>query len=290
VDVTKSAAVGALLAASALLAAAAGPVAASAAPSGPAVPRLAGAHTFSGGPGSAQAVVTISTKISVPEGCALSSASVFSGTAAAAGLFLTSLPLNPDSRTVWITQTVGADGKRRLAESECVGGEIPPGRYLVQHVHTTGTSTWRLRFPGLKGNAWTRMTNPDASAIEELPAVLDGPASPSAHSWGTRRDLPGRGSVFTLGMLAGGLSDQGQAVFGDCLLDAAAAALPDEVAYAPGCPAGGSGLGQGSVGKETWAATITSNLPPGSYGAGFWYAGTPTSEPLGAISVWLTNG
>ncbi|MCW2759804.1 MAG: hypothetical protein JWR85_5, partial [Marmoricola sp.] len=36
--------------------------------------------------------------------------------------------------------------------------------------------------------------------------------------------------------------------------------------------------------------TITSNLPPGSYGAGFWYAGTPTSKPLGAISVWLTNG
>jgi hypothetical protein len=285
-----SGSVRALLAASALFVAAAGTGAASAAPDAAAAPRLAGAHTFSGGPGSAQAVVTVPAKIAVPDGCVLSSAAVFSGTASASALFFTSLPLTADSRTVWLAQSVGADGKRRLADSECVGGDIAPGRYLVQHVHTSGTSTWKLRVPGLKGKAATRMTRADPSLIEALPEVLDGPASPSAHSWGIRRDLPGRGSVFTIGMLAGDLSDQGQAAFGDCLVDESAAALPDQAAYAPGCPAGGSGTGAGAVGKETWSATITSNLPPGSYGAGFWYAGTPTSKPLGAVSVWLANG
>jgi hypothetical protein len=274
-----------------LLTAGAGQVAASASSGPPSVPRLAGTHTFASGPAATRAVVTVPAKVTVPGGgCALSTAAVFSGTARAAGLFFTSLPLNPDSRTVWLAQAVGADGKRRLADSECVGGDIPAGRYLVQHVHTPGTSTWTIRIPGLKGTARTVMRDRDASVIEELPAVLDGPASPSAHSWGARRDLAARGAVFTLGMLAGALSDQGQAVFGDCLLNEAAAALPDQVEYAPGCPAGGSGTSQGSVGIETWAATITSNLPPGSYGAGFWYAGTPTSKPLGAISVWLTNG
>lgn len=280
-----------LLAAAMLISAGVEQVAASAAAGSSAAPRLAGSHTFVGRSAATRTVVTVPARITVPGGeCALSSAAVFSGTARASALFLTSLPLNPDSRIVWLAQSVGADGKRRLADSECVGSDIPAGRYLVQHVHSSGTSTWTVRFPGLKGTARTSMRDRDASLIEELPAVLNGPASPSTHSWGTRRDLAARGAVFTLGMLAGELSEQGQAVFGDCLLDDGAASLPDQVAYAPGCPAGGSGIGQGSVGIETWAATITSNLPAGSYGAGFWYAGTPTSKPLGAISVWLTNG
>lgn len=285
-----SGSVRALLAAAAVFAAVAGAAAASAAPTPAGAQRLAGTHSFSGGPSSTQAVVTIPARVAVQEGCVLSSAAVFSGTATASALFFTSLPLTADSRNVWLAQAVGADGKRRLADSECVGGDIAPGRYLVQHVHTAGTSTWTLRIPGLKGRAATRMTRLDPSLIEMLPAVLDGVASPSAHTWGTRRDLPARGSVFTLGMLAGDLSERGQAVFGDCLLNESGGTLPDQAAYAPGCPAGGSGTGMGAVGKETWSATITSNLPPGSYGAGFWYAGTPTSKPLGAVSVWLANG
>jgi hypothetical protein len=248
-------------------------------------------QTIVGGRGATRAIVTIPAPVRLPghSNCLLSDTAVFSGTAQQAAVFLTGSPLRPDGPQIWITSfTLG--GQRGRYDSECLSTQIPPGRYLLQYVHSPGTSSVRLTFPGLRGTGTLRATGRDASVITQLPAVTDTPARPSTATWGTRRTLADRGSVLTLGALDTGLVGAGFRHQGDCLLGPELRLLPDAVAYAPECPLGGSGSLYGTTGDgETWQATMTSGLAPGSYGAGHWFAGTPTYRPLGAVSVWLTN-
>lgn len=266
-----------------------GAVGAPAAASGSAGPQTLGETTIvsTSGP-SGRAVVTIPTDVRLGGGpqCALSKSLVATGTARHSFVLLTRLPANADSRVVWLGST-SLGGLRRSYDSECLSAAIPAGRYLLQHVHTPGTSTMRFRLPGLRGTARIA-TAPDDATARELPPVFATAAEPAAYSWGAREVLRGRGSVLTLGTFSG-VAQPGTVVAGDCLLGEDAAALPDPVAYAPGCPVGSSGTYQGTSGTETWTATLTSNLPPGSYGAGYWYAGTPTHKANGAVAVWLPN-
>lgn len=263
-----------------------------------AVPSLAGVQTLVGSPvGSARAVVVINKPVVIPadvtaEGCSLSRSVRFAGSAQQSLLFLTSLPLTPESTITWIAH-VRLGSSTQTLDSACLGTTLAPGRYLLQYVHSPGTSVITLRLPGLGGKSRLLPAGRDASQVAALPPVLATAASPSTYAWGTRRSLPSQGSVLTVGAIkaaAPGVDEQvGYGVRGDCLLNGSAAALPDELAYAPGCPAGGTGTAYGNTGTSSWTATFTSNISADSYGAGFWYATTPTSSPLGAVSVWLTN-
>jgi hypothetical protein len=253
-------------------------------------PVLTGRTTFVGVAQASREFVSLPSPVTVGPGCLLAESAVFAGSARHTAIFLTQVPLTPDSPIHWVVRTTGADGKARVADSTCASGAtLASGRYLLQHVHTPGSSEISLDLPGLEGQSEIAIRGADPSRMEALPVVLDTAGRSATYAWGARHDLVSQGSVLTIGMLAGGASDRGQGAFGDCLLNDSMSSLPDPVAYAPGCPAGSSGTGQGAVGTETWQATITSNLRPGSYGAGFWYATTPTSKPLGAASVWLSN-
>ncbi|MCW2673471.1 MAG: hypothetical protein JWP14_2060 [Frankiales bacterium] len=259
---------------------------------------LAGTQTITGrAMAASRSVVTLTKPVVIPAdataaGCALSGSVRVVGTAAQSLLFLTPMPLSPESTVTWIAH-VRLGSTVETVDSACNGITLKPGRYLLQYVHSPGTSTMTLKLPGLSGSARLTPQAPDASQIATLPSVLDTPASPATYAWGTRRTLTAQGSILTLGAIraaAPGLDERaGYGARGDCLVDEAAAGLPDQLAYAPGCPAGGSGLIYGNTGISTWAATLTGNLAPGSYGAGFWYLTTPTTTPLGAVSVWLTN-
>jgi hypothetical protein len=234
--------------------------------------------------------VRLVTSIHLPGNadCLLSRTATFSGTAQQAAVILTSLPLSANSRVVWIVHaTLG--GQRHNYDSECLSNDIPAGQYLLQYTHSPGTSRVQLNLPGLSGSGTLTPKQLDGTHIAALPSVLRTPASSATYSWGTRRTLPTLGSVLTLGVIAAGLSNQGIDAQGDCLLSPDTAVLPDQLAYAPGCPLGSSGMSDGFTGSETWQATLTSNIPAGSYGTGYWFVGTPTHHPLGAISVWITN-
>jgi hypothetical protein len=258
---------------------------------------LAGVETVVGAGGAERAVVTVPKAVVVPAdvtaaGCSLSRSVTFTGSAQQSLLFLTSLPLRANSTVTWVAHLkLGAS--TQTLDSACMGATLPAGRYLLQYVHSPGTSAMTLTFPGLGGTSRLTPSTRDASRVLTLPPVLDTAGSPSTYTWGARRSLVARGSVLTLGAIKaaspGADERVGYGVRGDCLLGDSAAALPDQVAYAPGCPAGGSGTVYGNTGISSWEATLTSNLTPGSYGAGFWYATTPTTSPLGAVSVWLTN-
>lgn len=261
-------------------------------------PALAGIQTVAGaGAAAGRAVVTLAKPVVIPAdvtaaGCSLSRSVTFTGSAQESLLFLTSLPLRADSTITWVAHLKLGTSTQTL-DSACTGTTLTPGRYLLQYVHSPGTSAMTLRFPGLRGTSRLIPSMTDASQVTALPPVLDTAGSPSTYAWGTRRSLPARGSVLTVGAIkaaAPGIDERvGYGVRGDCLVDDSAAVLPDQVAYAPGCAAGGSGTVYGNTGRSTWEATVTSNLGPGSYGAGFWYVTTPTTSPLGAVSVWLTN-
>jgi hypothetical protein len=234
--------------------------------------------------------VRLATSIRLPgrADCLLSRTAAFSGTAQQAAVILTSLPVTANSRIVWIVHTTLSQQASNF-DSECLSTEIPAGNYLLQYLHSPGTSRVQLNLPGLAGNGLLMPPHPDRSHIEALPSVLSTPASSATYSWGTRRTLATQGSVLTLGVIDAGISSQGLDAQGDCLLSADTAALPDPLAYAPGCPLGSSGISDGFTGTETWQATITSNIPAGSYGAGYWFLGTPTHHPRGAVSLWITN-
>jgi hypothetical protein len=261
-------------------------------------PALSNAQTIVGSTGSStRAVVSITKPVVIPAdvtaaGCSLSRSVRVVGSAQQSLLFLTSLPLTPNSTITWVAH-VRLGSSTQTVDSACLGTTLPAGRYLLQYVHSPGTSEMTLRLPGLKGASRLKPAGRDGSQIAALPPVLATAASPSTYAWGTRRSLPTRGSVLTVGAIKaaapGAYEWIGYGARGDCLLDSSAAALPDHVAYAPGCPAGGSGTAYGNTGTSSWTATLTSNLPPDSYGAGFWYVTTPTTTPLGAVSVWLTN-
>jgi hypothetical protein len=254
------------------------------------VPVLHGDQTFSAATMAARMIVTVPAPIRLPgkSDCFLSRTAKFTGTARQASVFLTSLPISPDSAIIWISK-VTLSGESRTYDSMCTSTQVPAGRYVLQYVHTPGTSRVRLTLPGLAGVGTLHVNQRDDSVMAELPSVLSSPADSATSTWGTRRELATQGSVFTLGVIAAGSSDRGADSQGDCLLSQELAAVPDAVAYAPGCPGGESGSRFGFTGIETWQATLTSNIPAGSYGAGYWFIGTPTHRPLGAVSVWLTN-
>lgn len=254
------------------------------------IPTLHGLQTISSAQPASRTEVIVPNTVHLPGNntCLLSDTARFTGTAKHAALFLTSLPLRPDSRVIWLAHATWPTGTRSF-DNECLATAIPEGHYLLQYVHTPGTSSVTLRLPGLSGAGALTPTGQDRSLIRELPRILPSAADPAVDSWGARDDLHGRGSVLNLGAVQGALTDSGAGVIGDCLLGSDGSALPDPVAYAPGCPAGGSGISSGFTGKETWSATLSGNLSPGSWGAGFWFAGTPTHTSLGAVSVWLTN-
>ena len=256
----------------------------------PTAARLFGAETLSAGPNAGRAIVTLPRNVQLPghADCLLSREAHFSGTALEAAVVLTSLPLNANSRIIWIAH-VTLSGQVRTYDSECLSTGISAGRYLLQYLHSPGTSTVHLTLPGLTGSGALRITQADSSVIEALPSVLSTPANSATQSWGSRHSLTAPGSVLTLGVIMAGLSNRGADTQGDCLLSPGTPVLPDPLAYAPGCPAGSSGSSQGLTGTETWQATLTSNIPAGSYGAGYWFLGTPTHHPLGAVSLWLTN-
>jgi hypothetical protein len=251
---------------------------------------LHGRQTLVGHRTATRAVVSVPQAVRLPghANCLLSDTAVFSGTAQQAAVFLTSLPLTPDSSIIWIAH-VTLEGRRKAADSECLSTRIPAGRYLLQYLHTPGTSSVRLTLPGLPGTGTLALSKSDASVIEQLPPVIDGPADPATKTWGTRRGLAARGSILSLGVIEAGGTDKGYALEGDCVTGTETEALPDAVVYGPGCPSGSSGIGYGFTGQETWQATVSSNLAAGSYAVGYWMVGSPTHQPLGAISVWLTN-
>jgi hypothetical protein len=261
-------------------------------------PALAGIQTVTGtGATAERAVVTLAKPVVIPAdvtaaGCALSRSVTYKGSAQQSLLFLTSLPLRADSTITWVAHLKLGTSTQTL-DSACTGTTLTAGRYLLQYVHSPGASAMTLRFPGLSGTSRLIPSMADASQVSTLPSVLDTAGSPSTYAWGARRTLRARGSVLTVGAIKAaspGIDERvGYGLRGDCLVDDSAAVLPDQVAYAPGCPAGGSGSVYGNTGISTWEATVTSNIGPGSYGAGFWYVTTPTTSPLGAVSVWLTN-
>lgn len=257
-----------------------------------AVPKAAGLTTFTSSASAARGYVDIPQRVVLPtssRGCPLSQALRFTGTAEQNLLVLTRTPLSPASKVIWVAHLRMGD-VRRTYDSECLSSSIAAGRYLVQYLHSPGTSRMQLRFLGLRGESRVIAGRPDGSRLRALPVVSPTVAEPATLSWGARESLAKRGSVLTVGSFAAAAaSNQGQAAFGDCLRDATEAALPDVIAYLPGCPAGETGAATGPSGVESWNATLTSNLAAGSYGAGFWYLGTPTHRPLGAVSAWLTN-
>ena len=256
--------------------------------------QLFGVEEILGVGSASRGVVDLTSNVTLPgqANCALSDGAEFTGTASQAGVFLTQLPLSPESRIVWIVKVTVA-GHVRTYDSECLSTSLPKGKYLMQLVHTAGTSQVRLKLPGLPGRGGVRLSGPDRSAVASLPEVTpsatDPLTDPATASWGAHAQLRGQGSVLTLGVIAGGLSDRGVDTQGDCLVSGTENTLPDPVAFAPGCPLGGSGISYGSSGIENWQATLTSNLAPGRYGAGYWFVGTPTHSPWGATTFWLAN-
>jgi hypothetical protein len=251
---------------------------------------LHGVQTLVAAAESVRTVVTLPRPVRLPgkADCLLSDRARFSGSARQAAVFLTTMPLTPDSQIIMIAGfTLG--GRAGRYDTECLSTKIPAGQYLLQYVHTPGTSRVRLTLPGLSGRGTLTVRGTDESVIAELPTVLSGPADPATHAWGTRRTLASRGSVMTLGLIEAGSSDGGYDAQGTCLTEPHMAAVPDAVQYAPGCPLGGTGASNGFTGLYTWEMTIKSNIPAASYGAGYWFLGTPTHQPRGAVSVWLTN-
>lgn len=260
-----------------------------AAPAGTA-PHLKATQTIVSSAASSRAIVELKRSVILPGNneCLLSDRARFQGTAKQAAVVLTALPQSSQSRIVWLAHVTLA-GQQRTYDSECQSTSIPAGRYLLEYVHTPGSSSLTLTLPGLEGRGELRLTQPDRATASQLPAVVQSTVDAATASWGARRVLTGRGSVLTLGVLTEGLTARGAAIQGDCLRPPDEADLPDAIAYAPSCPAGGSGSSHGFTGHETWQATLTSNLAPGSYGAGYWFVGTPTHRPLGAVTFWLPN-
>lgn len=166
---------------------------------------------------------------------------------------------------------------------------LAAGTYDVVLLRSAGTARVTLR-TSLPGRAAFTPTHGSRAVIASLDTAFatDDASGTVVGSNGAQHVLAGRGLIVDAGWVQNGKTADLQSA-GDCIVSQTPAAVPDDVAYAPGCPAGDSGSsipGPAGAGQQYIGGSL-SNIPTGPYADSVYYVNAGVVSSAGGVAAWI---
>jgi hypothetical protein len=268
----------------ACLAMPAAPASAGRAPAPPTV--LAGRTTLVAATRSTRLAVRLPKAVTFPKGYTDVTFVAVSGTADTALAYLV-----PRTRPLLVEpasfgRMPGSVGHTTVAGFPSGKSSLAAGVYDLVLVHTPGTATITVTFPGLPGRTTLKPTAPWGAALKPLAVapVTGTTYAPAGTTGGASNPLSGNGFVEVAGIMRS--SGTGVTRVVSCLKPPGTP-TPAPLDFAPECPGLDTVASVLLAGGFRYFATTFLNHDAGTYGAGFAYEGAIVPTAVAGYAAWV---